>query len=123
MPEGLGKPNDGTRTGFEQVRTSGFEIREQRIEGERWLLIEGELDMRTAGRLSAAVRSIASAKRIVLDLGRVSFIDSVGLRAILMSDKECRGRGCVLTLAKGPEQVHRVFEICGVADRFVFERA
>jgi anti-anti-sigma factor len=46
--------------------------------------LEGELDMAAAERLTAAVESLIShCRSMVLDLSRVTFLNSAGLRAIL----------------------------------------
>ena len=59
--------------------------------------------------------------RVVIDLGGLAFIDSSGLRVLLLADSRARERGRELVLAPGPEPVQRVFEMTGALDVLRFE--
>ena len=48
---------------------------------------------------------------LVLDLQRLTFIDSSGLRFILESDLRARKESRRVAIVPGPEQVHRIFLI------------
>ena len=95
-------------------------VRSER-EGEA-LIIElvGELDLDGAPRLEEALREAeaSDATSIVVDLGGLEFIDSTGLRLLVMAAERCdNGR---FSLLRGPKQVHRVFEITDLVDRLPF---
>jgi anti-sigma B factor antagonist len=84
------------------------------------LELAGELDLATAPELAKAV---AEAERLegdtmVLDLRSLSFMDSSGLRGILLVDARLREAGRALALVRGPEAIDRVFELTG-AERLV----
>ena len=83
--------------------------------------IIGELDLDGAPRLEAELLRVEAtdAPSIVIDLGGLEFIDSTGIRLLLMSADRCTESGR-LTLLKGPRQVHRVFEITDLVDRLPF---
>ncbi|HWF51404.1 MAG TPA: STAS domain-containing protein [Solirubrobacteraceae bacterium] len=49
---------------------------------------------------------------LVLDLNRVSFIDSSGIHGVVTATKRCAERNVHVVIIPGPPQVHRVFEIC-----------
>ncbi len=104
-------------------RMGALSIRTER-EGDTYVVsLHGELDLDGAPaveeELLRAERSDASS--IVVDLSRLQFIDSTGIRLIVMASKRCEdGR---LTLLRGPKQVHRVFEITDLADRLPFTDA
>lgn len=49
---------------------------------------------------------------VVLDLSRVSFIDSSGIHAVVGTAKRCAEQNVHLVILPGPPQVHRVFEMC-----------
>jgi anti-anti-sigma factor len=48
---------------------------------------------------------------VVVDLGGLSFMDSSGLRALVMADQRAAKAGRRLAIVPGPPAVKRVFEI------------
>ena len=61
--------------------------------------VAGELDMRTASQLDAAVeQSRAPGTPLVLDLARVRFIDSYGLRSLLLANADAGPWGSPLRI-------------------------
>ncbi|HEV7804266.1 MAG TPA: STAS domain-containing protein [Solirubrobacteraceae bacterium] len=83
----------------------------------------GELDVTTASQLECQLHELRDSgfDRIVLDLRRVTFLDSTALALILAEDRRARERGHAFTLISGPPAVQRVLEVCGVAGRLRFE--
>jgi anti-sigma B factor antagonist len=74
-------------------------------EGERVVLrLDGELDL-------ASVPTLEHATELVFDLRGLEFIDSTGLRAILLQDKRSTERGQTFALVRGPEQVQRLMNM------------
>ncbi len=84
--------------------------------------LEGELDLSTAGEVEAMTRRLCEegAREIVLDLGALDFIDSTGLRSILLSLQLCREHRCELWLTPAHAQVQRLFELAGALERLPF---
>jgi anti-sigma B factor antagonist len=92
---------------------------EHDAQGSRHTLhVRGELDLLTAPELEAAISEIAAAQasEIVLDLSELAFIDSTGLRSILISRQLCEDHGCELRLARAQDQVKRLFELTGLLE-------
>ncbi len=88
-----------------------------RSEGERVVLrLDGELDLASVPTLERAVEdsTLDHAEEIVLDLRGLEFIDSTGLRAILLQDKRSTERGQTFALVRGPEQVQRLMSMTRV---------
>ncbi len=94
----------------------------QLVEHDQSLLVrvDGELDLATAPELDRTLTRAESAHMdIVLDLDRVSFIDSTGLHVLLK-------HACAQTaarrfrLTRGSAQVQRLFELSGVAHLLAF---
>ena len=67
------------------VRPTNFEITEDREGAKLTLSLQGELDMHTLGRLSErlAAQLEAGAKEVTLDLRKLAFMDSSGLRLLI----------------------------------------
>jgi anti-sigma B factor antagonist len=57
---------------------------------------------------------------MVLDLRKLSFMDSTGLRATIVARGLCQEHGCEYRLIQGPPQIRRLFEVSGLLDRLPF---
>ena len=92
--------------------------------GTELLELIGELDLDGAPRVEAELMRVEAgdAQSILIDLGSLEFIDSTGIRLLLMAAERCNASGR-LTILKGPRQVHRVFEITDLVDRLPFADA
>ena len=77
----------------------------------------GEIDLATADELAAALRlpECSGADSVVLDLTQVAFMDSSGLRVLLMLAEE-RGEQLATVLAE-ESAVTRLLELVEVIDR------
>ena len=82
----------------------------------------GELDLASCGQLEPAINELlyAGVDRLVIDLRRVCFLDSSGLRLALSLEAAARSDGFDLELIPGPRDVQRVFEITGTVDTLPF---
>jgi anti-anti-sigma factor len=90
--------------------------------GEHTVVLTGELDLASAPELGATVARIRMSRStaLVLDLRKLAFIDSAGIRAVLVIRELCAERQCGFMLIPGQRQVQRVFEICGLLDHLPF---
>jgi anti-sigma B factor antagonist len=93
-------------------------------DGEWVVAIAGEIDVATSSLLHGDLASLVErrARRIVLDLHHMSFIDSSGLGVLvgtLRRLKEQEGEAIVLRGMQDP--VRRVFEITGLTGLFRIE--
>ena len=78
---------------------------------------EGEVDLATAEELATALRTNSGAETdfLVLDLVAVPFMDSSGLRVVLVASDELEHGLVVVTSPGSP--VLRLFELAEVSDR------
>jgi anti-anti-sigma factor len=79
------------------------------------LTLNGDLDAVTSPRLSEALdREVAADRvRLVLDFAGVDYISSAGLRSVLATVKQVRGREGDVRLAAVSGEVLKVFEMSG----------
>lgn len=92
--------------------------------GDRLLIAPvGELDLATAWQLERQLRLAATsdAFEILLDLGGLSFIDSVGLKVVVDAVGSSHALAARLIILPGPDAVHRTFERCGLVTRLPFD--
>ena len=73
--------------------------------------LDGELDMANAPSLKEAIEDADHDEQsmLVLDLQRLQFIDSTGLRTILATRERCQERGHEFAVTPGSDQVQRLF--------------
>ncbi|HEY3829822.1 MAG TPA: STAS domain-containing protein [Solirubrobacteraceae bacterium] len=92
-------------------------------DGATSIALAGELDLAGAHQLEASLDEVEREcpARLVIDLRRLAFIDSTGLRLLLQADARARERGCELVLRPGEASVQRVFEVTGALDVLRFE--
>lgn len=96
----------------------GLEI-ELQVEGDSVLVRAfGELDLASAKSFEADVRQAIreSSFGVILDLEGVTFIDSMGLRALLSAATLSHMTGRELRILRASEQVRHVIEMSGAAD-------
>jgi anti-sigma B factor antagonist len=95
---------------------------EQTQDGSDWVIrLRGELDMMSAPRLEEALEEAPPGGHVVIDLGGLQFMDSVGLRTLLIAHAASERDGGRLRLRRGPEAVQRVFRITGTESLLQFE--
>jgi anti-anti-sigma factor len=81
--------------------------------------VAGELDAASAGELEEALSEAVSAGTMIeLDLGEVSFIDSSGLRALLVAQQAATDAGGSLVLVATTPAVDRLLELTGLNETF-----
>jgi anti-sigma B factor antagonist len=82
----------------------------------------GELDLATTEKLRQEIDRLHEAgfNRLVLDLSRLRFMDSTGLRLVLEVDAGSRADGWTFSLVRGPAAVQRLFEVTNLAQRLDF---
>ena len=91
--------------------------------GDALIALTGELDLSGAAPLDEEIDRLAGAKgvrRVVLDLRRLEFMDSSGLRLVALAERRLGAAGRELVLVRGPEAVQRVFEITRMDDHLTF---
>jgi len=83
---------------------------------EALVTVHGELDMFSVGVLDDALADVATASRVVIDLGDVSFLDGAALRRIEDVARELAATGRILRLDHASGLVRRLIEIMRLDD-------
>ncbi|HEY5189133.1 MAG TPA: STAS domain-containing protein [Solirubrobacteraceae bacterium] len=98
---------------------SDFRV-ELRTEGRAAIIaVSGELDLASSPVLDTELERAADSgsELLVLDLRRLDFMDSTGLSIIVKAHQRLAENGRVLSLVRGPQQVQRLLDLTGVAER------
>jgi anti-sigma B factor antagonist len=79
------------------------------------VVLRGELDGRSEPSAHAAlVRASPGVRELVLDLSGLDFIDSSGLKLVLVWTRRLRESGTDFTILRGPVHVQRPFASAGL---------
>jgi anti-sigma B factor antagonist len=78
------------------------------------LSLSGDFDLASRSQFSEALAKIdGESERLIVDLRRVMFMDSSGLRMLLELWSESRRDGFSLAIVRGQTEVQKVLEITG----------
>jgi anti-sigma B factor antagonist len=114
MAAGVSEPSGGV--------AHGLEIEVDWRPGEVTFAVAGEWDLVARARFSALVDDALSWRpaHLVLDLSRLTFIDSSGVEAAVEMHQRAREHDAQLAIVPGPPAVQRPFEICRLTDALPF---
>ena len=107
------------------VADTQFSVTVLPLDERMCVIVAGELDLATAGRIEAEVAALLDAGCAVveIDLRALEFIDSSGIHELLRCRDRAADRGVLLRLLLVPGPVLRALTICAVLDRFDVEVA
>ena len=83
------------------------------------IAVSGELDLASAPALESELEQArrSDSELLVLDLRELQFMDSTGLSVIVKTHQRLSDDGRSLCLIRGPQQVQRLLDLTGVAER------
>ena len=83
------------------------------------MALVGELDLSSVAKVQEELRRIEAAapSTLVVDLSKLTFLDSTGLRCIVTADERARNEGRRIVIVRGPDAVQRVFSITRLEER------
>ncbi len=86
------------------------------------LELVGGLDVAQDERVRTALKAVLDEKpeSLVLDLSKLSFIDSTGIGIVIGLKKSAERDGVRLVICRGPIAVQRVFELTGLTSSLPF---
>ncbi len=96
-----------------------LEVTTQDRDGLVHVELVGELDLSTVVKVQEELQRVeqSSPATVVIDLSRLTFLDSTGLRCIVTADERARGEGRRMVVVRGPDPVQRVFTITRLEER------
>ena len=96
-----------------------LDVRSEDRDGLVHVSLVGELDLSTVAKVQEELRRVEAAAptTLVMDLSKLTFLDSTGLRCIVTADERARDEGRRMVIVRGPDAVQRVFSITKLDDR------
>jgi anti-anti-sigma factor len=92
---------------------------ESRVEGDRAIVtVSGDFDLQVAQRVVDELTKVEAAQPtlVILDLSRLSFLDSAGMGVIAAAQARATEAGRNLAVVRPPYSVRRAFEVSGFGD-------
>ena len=92
-----------------------MEVTTERQEGILSICVDGRIDGSNVVEFEEAIRDALEDddRVVIMDLENLRYISSAGLRAVLLTGKNLKGRGSELVLCSLSEPIRKVFEISG----------
>ena len=96
-----------------------MKINSSEVDNISIVTLEGELDGQSAPDLESRILPLVQPQcKILLDMSGVSYISSIGLRALLLLYRETTGKQGQIVLSGLPEMIHDTMLITGFLDFF-----
>jgi anti-anti-sigma factor len=101
---------------MDETSRDPLEIEVERSDQRTLVALSGELDASTASALYDKLSDleVERTQHVVLDLAKVTFMDSTGLAVIVTEHKRLQHSEGSLTIFAPPSSVRRLFEITGL---------
>ncbi len=114
-----------TRTDSDDRSFAGLWIVVSQQGATTTIALDGEWDIAQRERMLSAVQNALACQpdRVVLDLGRLTFMDSSGIHGVLELASSAARQNIDLVLIPGPRAVRRLFELCQVSESLTFADA
>jgi len=96
-----------------------FRIDSHDRDGVTHVALAGEFDLAAIEQFESAIGKLEAEQppAMVIDLSELRFMDSSGLRALVMADQRARNAGRRLAIVPGPPPIRHVFEITQLEGR------
>ena len=96
-----------------------FQVEVRRSGAAAVVAVSGELDLASGPELEAELDQLTGPdiQLVVIDLRALDFMDSTGLSILVRAHQRLAGEGCEMGLVKGSQQVQRLLDLTGVAER------
>ena len=96
-----------------------LDVKSEDRDGLVHIALRGELDLSSASKLQEELGGWRrdAPQMIVLDLSKLVFLDSTGLRCLVTADERAQGDGRRVVIVRGPDPVQRVFSITRLEER------
>jgi anti-sigma B factor antagonist len=107
------------RNGYCAIHVTSLSLETREHEGAVRIAVSGELDLSSALTFDEEVRRAEERlpETLVLDLRKLRFMDSTGLRLIMSAHSRAKTRGRRLAIVLGSDPVKRLFRLAGVNRR------
>ena len=94
-----------------------MDIKKELIDGRTVLYLEGRLDTSNSAALEKEINdTLAKTDNVELDLTKLEYMSSSGLRVFLMTQKKMNSQGGTLVVRNVNEYIMEIFDITGFSN-------
>ena len=119
LGRGIVRTQGSARVSLRFPDVTPLDVTTEQHPGQTRVVLIGELDIASTQDLENELSAVEanSPGTVVLDLRRVEFIDSTGLRALVAADERARSAGRRLAVVRGPDAVERLLTVTQLDQR------
>ena len=88
---------------------------------ELTVALEDRLDTVTAPELEASLGDLSGVTKLVIDMAKLIYVSSAGLRVLLAAQKKMDGNGGSMVIRNANEEIHEIFEVTGFDEILTLE--
>ena len=86
------------------------------------VFVEGKMDTNSSPQMSEELaKYTASAEKLILDLEKLSYVSSAGLRVFILADQQMSENGGALIVRNTPKSIMDIFEMTGFNNLLTIE--
>jgi anti-anti-sigma factor len=94
----------------------GFSVKARRDGTTVTLVLSGELDLHSSKLLDHELDGVSDAPVLEVDAGAITFVDSAGLRSLLVACKAAKARDAEFRFVAVSDQLARIVRMAGLTD-------
>jgi stage II sporulation protein AA (anti-sigma F factor antagonist) len=118
------QPAAGTARAVARAPRPAFRVVAEVSDGVTFVIVSGDVDLATAPEVEHCLQAHAGARRLVVDLAGVGFLDSCGMTVLVRAMRRAAQSGQDLALRPPADRAAmRALEITGLLGALPFERA
>ena len=88
---------------------------------ELTVALEDRLDTVTAPELEASLGDLSGVTKLIIDMAKLVYVSSAGLRVLLAAQKKMDGNGGSMVIRNANEEIHEIFEVTGFDEILTLE--
>ena len=95
-----------------------MEIKKEQNGNELTVSLEGRLDTVTSPELEAALGDLGGVTKLVINMEKLSYVSSAGLRVLLNAQKKLAANKGDMSISNANDELKEIFEITGFDEIF-----
>ena len=88
---------------------------------ELTVALEERLDTVTAPELEAVLSDLSGVTKLIIDMKKLDYVSSAGLRVLLAAQKKMDGNGGSMVIRNANEEIREIFEVTGFDEILTIE--